>query len=308
MRSSSNPPSPPSLSSNPPAAHTSSKRPEFVPLNAPRIDTGRTEPAEPVSWFERVAPTLPMTAPAPTERQTAPPRDGSAVPRFAGFRDVDDMAREERERLLKGAPASPEILKLRWEAEQAAQELVAQAQSHAHAIEASAREQGYAAGYAQGVAEGRGYAERAVWQQNEADRLAYRDDIQTFLAHIEAERSRAWNEMEPQIIQMVFELAKHVIKQEIEVSRDVSLAVVQNALRRVADGGSLRIRVHADDLQTVRSNREDLLTLVDNIRHVEIIEDRRVGPGGCIVETDAGNIDARLETQLAEAANLLDLP
>ena len=85
------------------------------------------------------------------------------------------------------------------------------------------------------------------------------------------------------------------------------LSVTRNALRRVVEGGTLRIRVNAEDLQTVRGNREELLTLVDNIRHVEIIEDRRVGAGGCIVETDAGSIDARLETQLAEAANLLEL-
>lgn len=304
-------------SSDPNSSHsnpslTASKRAEFVPLNAPQVGAGRggadtAEPAEPVSWFTHIAPLLPDAAPAPTARQAVPPRSGGAVPAFGGFRNVDDMAREERERQLMGAPASPEILKLRWEAEQAAQELVAQANARAQSIEEAAHKKGYAAGYAQGMEEGRGEAERAVWQQNDSDRAAYRDDVQTFIAHIESERSRAWNEMEPQIIQMVFELAKHVIKQEIEVSRDVSLAVVQNALRRVADGGSLRIRVHADDLQTVRGNREDLLTLVDNIRHVEIIEDRRVGPGGCIVETDAGNIDARLETQLAEAANLLDL-
>ena len=285
---------------------------QFVPLNAPHVGTGRggldtTTPAEPVSWFTHIAPLLPDSAPAPTTRQTAPPRSGGAVPIFDGFRNVDDMAREERERQLMGAPASPEILRLRWEAEQAAQELVAQANARAQAIEEAAHKKGYAVGYAQGMDEGRGEAERAVWQQNDSDRAAYRDDVQAFIAHIESERARAWNEMEPQIIQTIFELAKHVIKQEIETSRDVSLAVVQNALRRVADGGSLRIRVHADDLQTVRGNREDLLTLVDNIRHIEIIEDRRVGAGGCIIETDAGNIDARLETQLAEAANLLDL-
>ena len=215
--------------------------------------------------------------------------------------------REERERKRVGTPEPPELMALREAAENAARELVGQAAVEARAIAAAAQRQGYAAGIAQGQAEGRQEAERAVRQQAEADRAAYREDIQAFIAHIEAERQRAWNEMEPQILGMVFELAKHVIKQEIEVSRDVSLAVVQNALRRVADAGNLRIRVHADDLQTIRGSREDLLTLVDNIRHVEIIEDRRVGPGGCIVETDAGNIDARLETQLAEAQNLLDL-
>ena len=67
----------------------------------------------------------------------------------------------------------------------------------------------------------------------------------------------------------------------------------------------LRIRVHGNDLETVRTNRADLLTLVDGANHVEIIEDRRVEPGGCIIETNAGSIDARIETQLESVSDAL---
>jgi flagellar assembly protein FliH len=80
---------------------------------------------------------------------------------------------------------------------------------------------------------------------------------------------------------------------------------VRNALRRVSDSGSLRIRVHEDDLETVRANREELLSLVDGIPHVEIVSDRRVGAGGCVVETAGGNIDARIETQLETVGETL---
>jgi flagellar assembly protein FliH len=111
--------------------------------------------------------------------------------------------------------------------------------------------------------------------------------------------------MESEIIGLVLEIARKVIKMEVEINRAAALEIVKNTLRRVADSTSLRVRVHADDLETVRANREDLYSLVDTIRKVEIVEDRRVGPGGCILETDAGTIDARIETQMEEIRRLL---
>jgi len=283
---------------------------EFIPLDVPQLGKSKTggPPAAPISWFEHIAVEVPATPAAPKANPPTPPRSGDKTSVFAGFRNVDDIVREERERSLAGETEPPEVTAMRYEAEQAARELIAQAYTQVQAIEDKARQKGYKAGYQQGDQDGRHDAEQTVKQQALAEKTVYQEDIATFIAHIEAERQRAWDAMEPQIMSMVFDLAKHVIKQEIEVSREVALSVVRNALRRVADAGTLRIRVNAEDLQTIRGKREELLTLVDNIRHVEIIEDRRVGTGGCIIETDNGNIDARIETQLAEAASLLDLP
>ncbi len=286
------------------------KKNPFVPLTElglPRIGQENAKNAEPVSWFQTLAPELSALPAAPSVAMPFPIQRNGAVPAFAAFRDVGEIEREGRERRMMGLPEPPEILAMRYQAEQTAQELVGQAYIQAQSVEDEARRQGYAVGYAEGMAAGRAEAERIVGLQAEADKAGWQTDIAAFIAHVETERESAWNAMEPQIISMVFELAKHVIKQEVEVSRDVALSVTRNALRRVVEGGTLRIRVNAEDLPTVRGNREELLTLVDNIRHVEIIEDRRVGAGGCIVETDAGSIDARLETQLAEAANLLEL-
>lgn len=281
---------------------------EFVPLNLPGMGEEKTPtslPAEPINWFTHIAPALPASVATPTISPAKPIR-GGAVPAF-GFRDVDVIRQEEQERQRQHEPEPPGILRLRREAAQAAQELIAQAEVKALTIAEEAQQKGYQTGYQAGYVDGTQMAEQAVRQQAQMDSATYRADIAAFIAHIEAERQRAWLEMEPQVVSLVFDLAKHVIKQEVEVSRDISLAVVRNALRRVADAGTLRIRVNSEDLQTVRGNREELLTLVDNIRNVEIIEDRRVGAGGCIVETEGGNIDARLENQIAEAANILGL-
>lgn len=227
-------------------------------------------------------------------------------PRAVLFRDVDELAALERILNKQIAPEPPDIAEMRQQAVAAAEDIVRLAMEDAAQMLHEAKEAGYRAGYEKGYADGDTEARSQVFQRADAERAAFRADIEAFVTHIEAERMRAWNAMEPEIIGLIFQLAQQVIKQEVEVNRDVALSITRNALRRVADSSSLRIRVHADDLETIRSHREDLLTLVDGMPHFEIIADRRVGPGGCIVETPAGNIDARIETQLDTVADTLE--
>ncbi len=284
--------------------NASNDRYEFLPLMAPRIDTGTPKVA--IDWFRELAEQLVTLDPVPKATTPRSPQHDDGRAQSLTFRSVEDIAKDQRDLDMLGRPEPPEIARLRNTAQQAAQDMLSSAYGKARAIEEEAQVRGNAAGYQAGYQEGLRRAELDVHARADIERGAYQEDIAAFIGHIEAERQRVWNELEPQMIGLVFELASYVIKQEVEANKTVVLSVVRNALRRVADSGTLRIRVNAGDLETVRGNREELLTLVDNIRHVEIIEDRRVGAGGCIVETGAGNIDARIETQIADVADTLN--
>lgn len=279
----------------------------FEPLTAPRVGPEKP-PDPPVDWFTRIAPRLPapQKPQAPTMR-IVPAADSNGA-RLMTFRNVEELIQEARRRqnIIEEEPL--EIRKMRMEAEEEARSLIGQALEQAVLVEQEAQKRGYEAGYAKGYAAGEAEAQRVLTLRAEDERAAYREDLHQLLAHIEQERARLWVQIEPQVVAMVFEIARRVIKREVTVCREVALAVTQNALRRVAESQFLRIRVHADDLATLRNRREDLLSLVDGSRHIEIVEDRRVGRGGCIVETSAGAIDATIETQLHELARLLEQP
>lgn len=269
---------------------------EFMPLNAPLVMKPGAKPA-PINWFKRVAPRLPEVAKPPLSVQHGDPLEGEGVFR-AAFQDVDQIAIEERRRQQLGDPEPPEVTLLREQAREEAKTVIGEALEQARYIEQEARTQGYAIGYNEGFQQGEQDARNQTHQLAAQQRANLRADVEMFLSQVEEERQRAWAEMEPQVIEMVFELARMVIKQEVEVSRTIALAVIRNALRRVSDLGTIRLRVSPEDLDKVRSSREEILAIMDGVRHIEIIEDRRVGKGGCIVETDSGSMDARIETQL----------
>ena len=188
------------------------------------------------------------------------------------------------------------------EARARASEIVAEAEAAAHGLREEAREAGRAAGYADGHAA----AIEAVTAAAEAERAQLRADVEALVELIERERQRIWSDAEPSIVRLVLETAQKVVKEDAQINRDVAISIIRNALRRVTETDRIRIRVHLEDLPTVRAARDDLAALVDGIRHLEIVEDRRVGVGGAVVETSSGAIDARIETQFAEIATAFD--
>jgi hypothetical protein len=45
---------------------------------------------------------------------------------------------------------------------------------------------------------------------------------------------------------------------------------------------------------------QDFIKMLEGAKSVQVVEDSSVGPGGCVIETDFGEIDARISSQLAE--------
>ena len=276
----------------------------FEPFSVPNLSRKPEKPVEPVSWFTVLAPKLPAETKA--HDPFAPMVSGDPTrPQRALFPSVDEIAAETRRQQNDGMAEPPELVMLREKAALDAELIVFDAEQRAVRILEEAKKAGYATGYELGFAQGVTNGQTQALAFAAEERALYKADVEDFIAHVEAERVKTWAEMEPRIIEMVFELSAKVIKQEIEVNREVTLSLVRNALRRVVDSTMLRIRVHGDDLETIRTNRAELLTLVDGANHVEIIEDRRVTAGGCIIETAAGSIDARIETQLESVSDAL---
>ena len=72
------------------------------------------------------------------------------------------------------------------------------------------------------------------------------------------------------------------------------------ALKKVKSRGDIIIRVNLADLQLATAHKEDFIKRLEISKSIQIIEDSSVDRGGCIIETDFGEIDARIASQLAE--------
>lgn len=120
----------------------------------------------------------------------------------------------------------------------------------------------------------------------------------------ELAKEKVFNDAEPQIIRMVMDIAEKVIGRE--VTKGAVVDVVKKAVAQ-AVGRKIVVRIHPSDAPALKEREKDLMTVLEQTQSVSVKEDEQIPPGGCVVETEMGAVDARLETQLAAIKKALGL-
>lgn len=112
------------------------------------------------------------------------------------------------------------------------------------------------------------------------------------------------SEAEPQIIRMVMDIAEKVIGREI--GKGAIIDVVKQTIAQSV-GKKIIVRLSPADVATVRERESQLFSVLAQGQTVSVREDDSIPAGGCIVETEMGSVDARLETQLKAVKKALGL-
>ncbi len=119
------------------------------------------------------------------------------------------------------------------------------------------------------------------------------------------ERDRLLASAEGELVRLAVAIAEKILQRE--VARDEG-AVVEMAARALAQARQRRevtLRIHPDDAGAIRRSHRRLLSALSRARALELREDAAVARGGVLVETEAGVVDGRLETQLAAIGAVL---
>jgi type III secretion protein L len=172
-----------------------------------------------------------------------------------------------------------------------AQEEVGQIVSDAHAEAERIKQQAYEEAKAQGYKDGRneGAQELAATVARASQRLK----------QIEAQAV-------PQLKELALAIARKILGKELEFHPEAVVDIVKQALSEKArQRREIFLRVNPEDLQLLREKKADLIEVLSRCKEIGIREDPEVERYGCIIETDAGIIDAQLETQIAVFERIL---
>ena len=113
------------------------------------------------------------------------------------------------------------------------------------------------------------------------------------LAQVEAQ-------VEPQLRELALTIARKILGRELEFHPEAVVDIVKQALSdKARQRREIFLRVNPDDLQYIRDHKPELLEVLSRAKEIGIREDPDVAVHGVVIETDAGMIDAQLETQLA---------
>jgi len=101
-------------------------------------------------------------------------------------------------------------------------------------------------------------------------------------------------------LEIGFQVARRVLESELRTSPEPLFALVKSALRRTGDARRISIRLSPDDAAALQSPAGQAAAEGIGAARVEVVADASLQPGDCMVDTDFGQIDGRLETRLSE--------
>lgn len=220
------------------------------------------------------------------------------------IRNTEGEARRIIERAEAGAfqrikTANEEHRQTIEQAKREADEIIQKSKREAEGVVRGAEErkaqldkEAYDAGFGQGM-------EKAFEEgKTELSRMLQR--LEKILAETINKRNDIIESSEKQLVNIAILIARKVVKAITESDQAVILRNVSEALRKIKGRAQVTIRVNISDMELTTRHKDDFYRMLNNIENVNVLEDPNVEKGGCIIETDFGDVDARIAAQLDE--------
>ena len=205
------------------------------------------------------------------------------------MKNSDSNLEDSSQKIIKGepqksgsVPISSAVIKNQIiDAEQKARKIFTRAKSKANEIVNEAEEE----------------AEKIRVNAYKTGKMEVESELLENLLEIKAERIKVFSTIEKDMLRLSVKVAEKIIGKEISMDQAISGEIVLTAIRNARQKELLTVRVNRNDLAIVEKLRKEISS--SEFRDIiDFVADQAVSKGGCIIESSAGTIDARLETQL----------
>lgn len=165
---------------------------------------------------------------------------------------------------------------------------------HPRELLAAARQ----AGYLDGLRDGQASAE--AFKQQHAHQVALQ--LGALVESFDAVFAGLESDLADALTRTAVALAQQVVREELRQHPEHIARIATEAVEAlVLSARHVRLRVHPDDLPLVEAGAADAL----RARGAALLPDPSIERGGCVVESDIANVDARIAQRWALSAGLL---
>jgi flagellar assembly protein FliH len=102
------------------------------------------------------------------------------------------------------------------------------------------------------------------------------------------------------MLRLIMAVGRHVIHTEIEEKEGIILQTLTKTLQSAVQADKYYIRVNPEDLNIVRENEPLFLASMKGLKNIYFLADDTISRGGCFAESQVGEVDATIESQLTE--------
>ncbi len=154
----------------------------------------------------------------------------------------------------------------------------------------------YEEAYAKGLRHGQSAGEAKVVE--EAKELM--DYIESLGQAISVSQEEIITSAEESIGKLALAIAGKIVRREIQMDESVVQGIVRDSLDAIKGVNAIKLKVNVRDMDRIRDCKEVLLQAPGHLKDFKVVVDPRIEQGECVVETDFGIVDARIDSQLQE--------
>lgn len=161
----------------------------------------------------------------------------------------------------------------------------------------SAEKDSYERGISEGIRTGEEQARKESIKSIEA--------LQNQLKEVASLRKSILEKAEKDILMLSVSIAEKILQQEVTSNQDTVQNILKAAMKNILDRENIKVRLHPQDFHYMMDKKEDFLQGFDGIKNIVFEEDGGIIRGGALIETQFGEVDARIDRQFAEVKNQL---
>jgi len=173
----------------------------------------------------------------------------------------------------------------------------------------AAREQEFIVEMEQAIQDARERAYAAGWEKGEQDAQAkfaeYVERASVLLQEAHMQKREIIADAEPFLLELSVQIAEMIVGRQLSLEPEWTIALVKRVLTRERRRGVITLCVSPEQYPSIREAREELASALDSQAELHIVPDMSVRDDGCVVRSDFGSLDARIDSQLQEIKQAL---
>ena len=112
---------------------------------------------------------------------------------------------------------------------------------------------------------------------------------------LEKEGHLVREELQKSVMSVALKAAKKIVSSELTLRPEAIVDIIMSTLKTVAQHKKIVVYVSKKDYEAVEKEKTKIKAIFEELETFSLREREDVAPGGCIIETEGGIINARLE-------------
>ena len=192
-------------------------------------------------------------------------------------------------------------------AKQGVKELIGDAVAKAKSLAIEIKENAYKEGHKTGYEEGFQTAYQKGENSAKEEFIPLLQTINSLIRELSEFRTMMYPKVEKEMIEMITGLTKKILQHEINTNEDSVKQMILLAINSVIDKENMTIRIHPSDKAHAEAFSPELKNLFSEIKNITFEEHPGIEKGGCVIETNFGTIDARVDQLENQIEKILKL-